>query len=148
VLAVWLLVHPAHLKEFQGWLKANGMHAVLVSASVTTRHKVLLTADDMRAAAKALPGKVVLLEQRSGDQVYVPPGWLHFVVNVEPCCKLAYDSVRPCQLPDYVVAHHTVNARVGYSAEDYVEVPKLVTALCAEALTRFLNSGGRPAMLM
>ena len=33
--------------------------------------------------------KVFILRQFHVDKVYVPPGWLHFVVNEQPCVKLA-----------------------------------------------------------
>jgi hypothetical protein len=45
------------------------------------------------------------LKQYAGTIVYVPPGWLHCVINVQPCIKFAWDYLDLQNLPKYVQSH-------------------------------------------
>jgi JmjC domain, hydroxylase len=48
-----------------------------------------------RRVATACPGDVVTLNQSVGDVIHVPPGWVHQVVNLQPCLKVACDVYDP-----------------------------------------------------
>jgi hypothetical protein len=130
VLATWLFIHPHALDAFEAWLQSIGLGGHFLTHGA---NKVHLTVQQMKDAQAALPDQVMLIEQRAGEQIYVPPGFPHFVQNNAPTIKLAYDSLRIAQLPEHVIAHQTVNARLGFSATDYLEIPKLMLPLCAWA---------------
>jgi hypothetical protein len=132
LLAVWLFIHPDALDAFEAWLKGLHEDNTFLTAGAANLH---LSLQHMEDAEKALPGKVIRLEQRAGDQVYVPPGWPHFVTNAATTVKLAFDTVHTRQLPQYITAHHRVNARMSRSATDYIEIAKLLPCLCDAQLS-------------
>ena len=50
------------------------------------------------AGADGSPGAgMVVIEQRSGDKVSVPPYWIHYVHTVRSCVKLAWDRFLPSE---------------------------------------------------
>ena len=74
-----------------------------------------MTADQMRRIAadpalKALGVRIV--EQRSLDEVTVPPGWIHAVVNLRPCIKFAFNIVREADLIKCAVVQHLIGSGV------------------------------------
>lgn len=55
---------------------------------------------------------LVRLEQKAGDVVCVPPGWLHAVFTQKASVKVAYDVVVPEHLPHYVAAWKYVGSQL------------------------------------
>ena len=55
------------------------------------------------------PGRCIAILARAGDQVVVPPGWAHCVINADPHCRMAFGAWCDRQYGfDYsgVRAHH------------------------------------------
>jgi JmjC domain, hydroxylase len=96
VLAVWYFVRPRHVAAFVGLLGGD--------ESVTQLRKVE-EMDEVAQQLRAATGDeqaVVVVEQRAGQRVSVPPGWMHTVINLLPCVKLAWDHQVPENLAGYI----------------------------------------------
>ena len=59
---------------------------------------------------------VLLLEQMDGDMVHVPPGWMHCVINLQPCVKVVMDGFIAANFPAYMDSWRQV--RVPYALPD------------------------------
>lgn len=81
----------------------------------------MLNEREMRDIAEACKEHVQLVEQRSMDVVVVPPGWIHCVVNLQLCMKLAYDRCIEDDLPQVSLTHRMINVPWfrQASAQDY-----------------------------
>ena len=73
----------------------------------------------------------VVLEQRAGVGVSVPVGWLHWVVNVRPCIKVAWELARPQHIAGAVQMHRHVRCKMAGLPLDYM-------ALAATAVKELL----------
>ena len=75
----------------------------------------------MEILARDLPDHTRLLHQKTGDVVEIPPGWIHCVVNVMPCIKLAYDRIVVEDMVKFPFIHSTINVPFfrQSSAQDY-----------------------------
>lgn len=92
-LAVWTFLHPSLAEQANAWLIQNGFEKGFQTAG-----RAFLSDDRVSAFKTAMDalmpggsGGVLVVEQRAGDMVYVPPGWIHQVYNLQPCLKLAWD---------------------------------------------------------
>ncbi len=141
-LATWLFINPTALDAFKKWLEKMGKSRGLLRDEDGEQPKFYLTIDQMTAAAADpdIKDHVVLIQQRAGDQVYVPPGYPHYVINHLPCVKVAYDTIELDHLPKYVVANQTVNTRIAPNATDYVDVAKVTLSLCIWAAAKITDT--------
>jgi hypothetical protein len=63
------------------------------------------------------------VRQHAGDLVVVPPGWVHCVITVRPCLKLAWDFWDPANAARYVSSWITgAKLFCGNMATDYIDV--------------------------
>jgi hypothetical protein len=46
---------------------------------------------------------VQILEQKPGDMVAIPPGWYHWVLNLHPNIKVAWDPTDTSLLHQYIL---------------------------------------------
>ncbi len=122
-LATWLFVGPSALDDMDAWVQSVGKGPLLRHPDGRESKDVFVTEQEMAAAHDALGSdKVVMLQQCAGDEVHVPPGYVHWVFNRMPCVKFAYDAMRLENLPAYVHAGCTVNSRISNNATDYMYV--------------------------
>lgn len=64
---------------------------------------------------------MVVLQQRAGERVYVPPGWVHQVTNLRTCLKLAWDTYDVEHFPAYVLLQKELAPLFGAAmAPDYM----------------------------
>ena len=47
---------------------------------------------------------VQIIAQEAGTVVTIPPGWVHWVYNLRPCMKVAWDPTDPTLLHKYELA--------------------------------------------
>ena len=67
--------------------------------------------------------KVVVIHQRHGEMVDVPPGWVHQVRNQNTCLKLAWDVLIFSELPWYVrFWREIITKKLLVQVEDYTGV--------------------------
>ncbi|KAF6233689.1 hypothetical protein COO60DRAFT_1620033 [Scenedesmus sp. NREL 46B-D3] len=59
-----------------------------------------LTSKQMHRVKGAMGEHAVLIEQKSGHGVWVPPGWLHFVYNNQTCFKIAFERRIQCSFTE------------------------------------------------
>ena len=94
-MAVWYFVSGVHAKLLVEWLKAR--------PGADGRLPTHLSETDFEAFTKEVGAGAVRVEQRAGDKVVVPRGWIHWVVTVRPCVKVAWEVMEPDHLADYVL---------------------------------------------
>lgn len=77
---------------------------------------------------------IIVIEQRPGDLVRAPAGWIHFVTNVTgPSCKFAWDYYHADHLPHYITAYQVVFPHVGQAGgEDYMGVDTVLVGIADE----------------
>jgi hypothetical protein len=92
-----------------------------------------LTADEMQQVQEALGDRyAVLLEQRGGQGVSVPIGWMHWVFNLMPCIKIAWEVARAEQLAAAAVMQRRLRCKTVGQALDYLcLVPSALRELLA-----------------
>jgi len=92
LLAKWVFFDSVALDELNSWLKEIGYQGGLSS-------KVLLNENELLLAHTKFGDKMIVIHQTPCSKVYVPPGWVHQVVNQKPCiklaCELAYEENIP-----------------------------------------------------
>ena len=100
-------------------------------------HDVFLddaTIRDIKVEAASVPcedgsSHVIEVDQCAGMRVWVPPGYVHQVVNHEDCVKVAWDFVEAEHMHLYV--EHSVDigsGAIGASGNDYVALPSVLEA--------------------
>lgn len=97
-----------------------------------------LTADEMQQVQAALGDRyAVLLQQRGGQGVSVPIGWMHWVFNLMPCIKIAWEVARAEELAAAAVMQRRLRCKTVGQALDYLcLVPSALRELLA--WTRFM----------
>jgi len=64
----------------------------------------------------------VLLDQRAGEGVSVAVGWMHWVSNLLPCIKVAWELVRPEQMAMAVQMQRALRCRAQLLPSDYLAI--------------------------
>ncbi len=139
VLALWCFIRPDSLEEaykvitskFPDVYKLEDGDLVLIPG-----HQ--LSEAQMREFKEAMGEKVVLLEQKGGELVFLPPGWAHCVLMLQSCCKVAHDRYIPERFPLYALAQSEVGSGKCMikveGAADYMSWPMTASSqitLCA-----------------
>lgn len=125
VLAVWIFLHPTIAMKALAWLRINGY-----PNGFETTGKVHLSKQEIQDLDEHLVvdehGRQYL-EQRHGQLVEVPPGWIHQVTNLLECIKMAWDVYELAHVPDYVASWHHISSQVTCSnSEDYMSCRLLI----------------------
>jgi hypothetical protein len=71
----------------------------------------VLTPEQMQRIAdspEAAEHGVHIVQQHSWDEVTVPPGWIHAVVNLRPCIKFAFDYLAEQDLVKTAISQHFI----------------------------------------
>lgn len=125
-LAVWVLFHPSIVGELDAWLKAHGRPHGLATAG-----KAHLSTEEMETLRGVFGEKMVVLEQKGGDMVFVPPGWVHQVTNLQPCLKVAWDTYDARHYEQYCLLHRRIACKYFGStmADDYMSFNLLLWAM-------------------
>ena len=54
-------------------------------------------------------------------------GWMHQVINLQPCLKLAWDVYTKAQMPAYIASWQLIaNSIMRHNAEDYMAVGRVL----------------------
>ena len=122
ILATWILVSPDSVYQVDGWLKSHrfvgGLKCprLLSLAEAEALQDAIGVGNDYRH-------KVVVIHQRHGEMVDVPPGWVHQVRNQNTCLKLAWDVLIFSELPWYVrFWREIITKKLLLQVEDYTGV--------------------------
>lgn len=138
VAAKWWFFHPSMVEKLDEEVKALGLEDVdgLASKPLLTEAQLddLRKKVDAHAADQGITVQVThyVLEQKPGFVVHVPPGWVHAVVNVKPCLKLAFDAYIMTNVHSYIEAHRKVVCKVfkKVMADDYMAIDTVLAGLC------------------
>ena len=128
-LAIWWFVHPDSAMAADQWVRGN-----IAGRKDDGIAKFRAKHGHMTKLTAALPaGHVVEIQQFAGDEVFVPPGWIHMVSNQQACVKLAFDYYEAASFPAYVASWMEVGSKVtrGANVQDYMVVNLVLPhALC------------------
>lgn len=140
-LALWVFVHPSAAAAAGAWLATNvealaGGFQTENPPRLELKHAVAM----QQVLGSAADGTwlVRLVYQHAGDMVVVPAGWIHTVVNVQPCVKLAFDIYRASHFPAYLQSWRQVASVVtgASNAPDYMGVATVLL----QAITGFVDA--------
>jgi hypothetical protein len=130
-VVLWVSVHPDHVSALDTWIKtAKDPKTGHVAHTDGLRGKPSLSTSRLKDLVQDLnsqnggEGAAVKFEQKPGELVHVPPGWAHYVKNLRPCVKFAFDFYNPAHFPVYVrVWKHVVCPFFkGAQGQDYMAV--------------------------
>ena len=135
VLALWVFLHPTILRRVNVWLQAHGFKDGLAGASARLKKQQL---QKLREDMGMIPGTstpyVAIVKQGHGEMVHVPAGWVHQVINMRPCIKMAWDVYQPKHLLNYVLSQQYVASQItstSNSADD-MSVMRIIENLVVE----------------
>ena len=141
ILAYWYFVSGEHAKE---------LIDRLAEKTDKEGHPATYLDDmDFKSFAATLgPNATFKLQQRAGDKVVVPPGWIHWVITVLPCVKVAWEIVEPESLADCVLIWRDIIPQLLkndqlQNAEDYTAVLSTVTESVLDAMGMMNILSGR-----
>lgn len=118
-LSKWVVVHPSYVGPFLRYLqqdlrKSSG-HSELKAADLD---RIAL---DLSGIYGGIPlGKVRILDQYHGQLVHLPPGVMHWVVNLQPNIKIALDGHLRCHFPAIIESYRLIGDQLE-SSEDQSE---------------------------
>ncbi len=77
---------------------------------------------------------VAIVKQGHGEMVHVPAGWVHQVINMRPCIKMAWDVYQPKHLLNYVLSQQYVASQITSTSNtaDYMSVMCVIKNLAVE----------------
>lgn len=97
VCAVWHLFGPTAATKLADYKRERRLH--------------YLHQNDLYRFVNQTGCRVIVLEQKPGDLVIVPPAWAHQVLSIRPCLKLAWDRLTaPQELPASSAVHAHLKA--------------------------------------
>jgi len=118
-VATWHFINPLH---FQNALP------LLTSIEGAFTSSVSKLSEEVCASTLHVLGVEAYLkvDQRVGEVVYIPPGWVHAVFTKVPCFKMAWDFIVPEHLPLYMAAWREIATKLSNTAEDYMAVVQML----------------------
>jgi hypothetical protein len=123
-IARWFFVPPSKVASVASTLKKEKFSAL---------H---LTTEDHRTDMEEIG--CIVVDQLPGQCIYVPPGWLHAVVNLRACFKIAWDCVFPANVPRYFTAWREIHTKVPLWKSEDVSIPDGYVKLSQTALSMIL----------
>jgi hypothetical protein len=159
VLAVWTFINPLLVGEADNWVKQNIMvippppkkKARGEQQQQQSRWPLGFAGSPDRVHLKGgeldrflayiqqlgsdlrIDNPVVQLQQKAGQLVYVPPGWVHQVVNLSPNVKVAWDYYIADNFHKYAQLQHRIACKFfrGGMAQDYMSFNMVMQELAS-----------------
>ncbi len=130
VVAAWLFIAPRAAAPTDLWLRDRG-HVNGLAGNPRLGEEEVAALKLALAGLGLGDGCVVEVQQRAGDMVHVPPGWIHQVVNMRPCLKLAWDFADLTRMHLYIRAANEIGAPLfgDALAADYMGVRPMLGLL-------------------
>ena len=142
-LALWWFVHPYVAAEFDQYVKDKlGRAEGLSGFCPLPEHYQGMQAfgeehkRDGRAYVFAVP-------QSAGCVVFVPLGWPHTVINLQACCKVAWDYLDMRLIDTFAAAHRDVISPLfngDIIADDYMAVRPIVSVAMEKVARQLYRS--------
>jgi len=121
--AVWVCVSPACGRQLHEFLQELGFPLGLQTPFHFSREEWTAAVPDLakvlefqRKCGNGAHGSanVIILLQEPGHLVSIPPGWYHWVLNLRPNIKVAWDPTEPKRMHEYLVVwRDIVCGRIG-----------------------------------
>lgn len=133
VLARWHCFHPKLRHLISSKVKEWGIGNSLAD-------EVLFNYEQVCELTKTLEvGKdFTIINQRHGDRVSVPPGWIHQVENLRPNFKISWDFLEPKKLHVYLWVRYHVQYPLWGRKSDSLAIMSAI--LCAARYYHILGS--------
>ena len=140
-VADWLFVAPNMIEVADLWLKqlvgANGRS--LFPDGFATYGRVLLTGEVQQRFVQEMnvvcPNSVTILAQQHGEVMYVPPGYVHQVINRQMALKVAWDYYDVSHMGVYPFIHNMASKYFKQNmTTDYAYVNAIVEAMLEKKL--------------
>jgi hypothetical protein len=141
--AVWVCVSPAYGPQLSTFLEGLGYDGGLeyfftangtwTAPGVAAVKQFALDCGNNDAKGYA---NVQIIQQKAGGMVTIPPGWYHWVLNLRPCIKVAWDPIDPAMLHEYILVwRDIVCGQIGKAMNaDYTST----LSVLAEAITELV----------
>ena len=117
-LALWVFLLPTILPKAEAWLKSHGFEAGFQAGGKEAKldeEEILALQQDMGYEHDKDTGSqtanVVLIYQAHGEVVHVPSGYMHMVLNLQPCIKMAWEHWRGGNLFDYILSWKFISSQ-------------------------------------
>ena len=117
-LALWVFLLPTILPKAEAWLKSHGFEAGFQAGGKEAKldeEEILALQQDMGYEHDKDTGSqtanVVLIYQAHGEVVHVPSGYMHMVLNLQPCIKMAWEHWRGENLFDYILSWKFISSQ-------------------------------------
>lgn len=157
VLATWVFINPRMLEVAEQWIKQIPLTGTSSGSGSSKSkkakqlmypngfsNKVHLTGQTLtdfvdhlrqQGAVMGIKNPVMMFDQKPGQRIRVPVGWVHQVTNKAINVKVAWDYYNLNNLHKYAALQHSIISRYfkTNTAEDYMSVNMLVTGLVGAA---------------
>lgn len=104
VLAIWVFLDPIILVKADAWLRENGYKNGFAGKVTLNVQQITKLQQDMGTDGQTGLAYVRVLRQGHGDMVHVPAGWMHMVINLRACLKMAWAVYMPQHFLNYVLS--------------------------------------------
>lgn len=157
VLAVWTFINPLLISSADRWIKENltglgvprpkkkargeqqqvGKSRWPLGFAGSPDNRVHLKGpllDRYAEVGVGVDNPIVQLEQRAGELVYVPAGWVHQVVNLSPNVKVAWDYYSADNFHKYAQLQYRIASKFfrGGMAKDYMSFNMVMQELASK----------------
>lgn len=104
ILAVWVFLHPNILGKAEIWLRDNGFKKSFAEKVSLDMQQISRLQKDMGTEGQTGLAYVCVIKQGHGDMVHVAAGWMHLVINLRLCAKMAWEIYKPEHCLNYVLS--------------------------------------------
>ena len=133
-IAYWCLVNPLFIESVNKSVAdlfpavyRDGLATIAwktVKGQKVREHGRALTLAEMRLLKEKVPEGNIIIAQHAGELMYIPPGWVHAVINMQHCIKFAVDMYVPAHMHMYALSMALVGSPYtrGRMVTDYMYV--------------------------
>lgn len=159
VLAVWTFINPLLISSADRWIKENltglgvprpkkkargeQQQSKWLLGFASSPDHIHLKGSDLDRFLEAMQklgsemgvdNPVVQLQQKAGEMVFVPPGWVHQVVNLSPNVKVAWDCYTADNFHKYAQLQYRIASKFFKRgmAQDYMSFNMLMQELSSK----------------
>ena len=127
--AVWVFAPPHALPAVDSYLERTKGQKLCDKVELTLEEM-----SDMCEDSELAQLGVCKVQQRAGEVVFVPPGWVHWVKNEQACVKFAYDGYDPKLMFAYMQSWEQVASKFTNksNAPDYMGLHDALVHIAAE----------------
>ena len=137
-LAVWLFIRPDSITMCNDVLKLHGFDNGFESRDVSRldEDSIWRVHDQINAHDTVGIARAIVVQQYHGMRLHVMPGWGHYVLNLQPCVKLAWDVVHADRLHLYAANWKRNMCKLRENIPDYINFGGVIRNYIDRALSQ------------